>query len=63
MKHNPYQVITTFEELIAEYCGAEYAVAVDNATNGLFLCMKYLGLEDQEITIYVGSVRNYSCWK
>ena len=51
MKHNPYQVITTFEELIAEYCGAEYAVAVDNATNGLFLCMKYLGLEDQEITI------------
>ena len=51
MKHNPYQVITTFEELVAEYCGAPYAVAVDNATNGLFLCMKYLGIEGEEITI------------
>ena len=40
MKHNPYEVIKNFEEIVADYCGAPYAVAVDNATNGLFLCMK-----------------------
>ncbi len=51
MKHSPYQSTRNFEENIAEYCGSKYAIAVDNATNGLFLCMKYLKLKDKKITI------------
>jgi len=51
MKNNPYDVIKTFEKSVADYCGAPYAVSVDNATNALFLCMKYLKIENQEITI------------
>lgn len=30
-----------FEDLVAEYAGSEYAVAVDSCTNALFLSMKY----------------------
>ncbi len=29
-----------FEETVAEYTGAKYAVAVDSCTNALFLCCK-----------------------
>ena len=61
MKHNPYEVIKNFEEIIAEYCGSPYAVAVDNATNGLFLCMKYLEIEDQEITIPARTFMSVPC--
>ena len=61
MKHNPYQVITNFEEIVAEYCGSKYAVAVDNATNGLFLCLKYLGIEDQDITIPAVTFMSVPC--
>lgn len=38
----PYQVVQQFEEEIAKYAGAKYAVAVDSCTNALFLCCKYL---------------------
>ena len=38
-----------FEEEIAEYTGAPYAVAVDSCTNALFLTCKYL--EVNEVTI------------
>ena len=61
MKHNPYEVIKNFEEIVADYCGSPYAVAVDNATNGLFLCMKYLKIEDQEITIPARTFMSVPC--
>ena len=51
MKHNPYEVTHMFEETVAEYTGAKYGVAVDNATNAMFLCLKYLQAEGQELTI------------
>ena len=51
MKHNPYDVTHKFEETVADYCGAPYGVAVDNATNGMFLCLKYLQAKNVEITI------------
>lgn len=41
IKHNPYKVVQMFEEEVAEYTGAPYAVSVDNCTNALFLCLKY----------------------
>lgn len=47
--HNPYKIVRMFEEEIAEYTGAPYAVSVDNCTNGLFLICKYLQV--QQVTI------------
>jgi dTDP-4-amino-4,6-dideoxygalactose transaminase len=34
-----------FEEEIANYTGAPYAVSVDSCTNALFLCCKYMQVE------------------
>ena len=39
--HNPHRITDMFEEEVAEYTGAPYAVAVDSCTNALFLCLKY----------------------
>jgi len=41
IKHNPYNIVKMFEEEVAEYTGAPFAVAVDSCTNALFLCCKY----------------------
>lgn len=48
-KHNPYKIVRMFEEEIALYTGAKYAVSVDSCTNALFLASKYL--EVKEVTI------------
>jgi len=48
-KHNPYKIVQMFEEEIAEYTGAQYAVSVDSCTNALFLCCTYLKV--REVTI------------
>ena len=36
-----FQKVTEFEERIAEFFGAPYAVAVDSCTHGVELCLKY----------------------
>lgn len=41
MNHNG-EFIKLFEERVADYTGAKYAVAVDSGTNAIFLCIKYL---------------------
>ena len=46
---NPYEIVKMFEDKVAEYTGAPYAVAVDSCTNALFLCCKYLNVD--EVTI------------
>jgi len=33
--------VDKFEEIIAEYAGSKYAIAVDSCTNALFLSLKY----------------------
>jgi dTDP-4-amino-4,6-dideoxygalactose transaminase len=48
---NVYDITNEFERLVAEYCGAKYAVAVDNASNALFLSLKYEGIEGKEVSI------------
>ena len=40
-KHNPYKIVRMFEEEVANYTGAPYAIAVDSCTNALFLCCVY----------------------
>ena len=39
---DPWDIVDLFEKKVAEYAGSKYAVAVDNCTDGLFLCLKYL---------------------
>ena len=41
-KHNPYKIVKMFEEEVADYTGAPYAISVDSCTSALFLCCKYL---------------------
>lgn len=36
-----WENVNYFEDLIAEYAGSDYAVAVDSCTNALFLSIKY----------------------
>jgi dTDP-4-amino-4,6-dideoxygalactose transaminase len=49
---NPYQIVEEFEQAIAEYTGAPYAVSVDNCTNAIFLCCKYLNVKDVTIPLH-----------
>jgi len=38
---NPYQSVIDFENVLAEYCGSKYAVAVESCTSALFLSLMY----------------------
>jgi len=49
IKHNPFKVVQMFEEEVAEYTGAPYAIAIDSCTDALFLCCHYHKV--QEVTI------------
>ena len=48
-KNNPFKVVELFEDEIADYTGAKYAISVDNCTNAIFLVCKYLKV--REVTI------------
>ena len=61
MKRSPYEIITMFEEMVADYCGSPYAVSVDNASNALFLCLKYFNVENEEITIPARTYMSVPC--
>ncbi len=45
MTYNPFQIVKEFEEEMARYTGAQYAVAVDSCTNAIFLACQYLKVE------------------
>ncbi len=51
MAYGIYKVTEEFEQALADYTGAKYAVTVDNASNALFLAMKYEKVEGKTITI------------
>jgi len=51
MSHLAYQPVRDFEQIVADYAGSKYAVALDNCTNALFLCMKYIDVAGKEVTI------------
>ena len=38
----PREAVTIFERKMAEYAGSQYAIAVDNCTDAVFLCLQYL---------------------
>ena len=41
MLHNPYKIVKMFEEEVAHYTGAPFAVSTNSCTNALLLCCKY----------------------
>lgn len=48
---DPWDIVRIFEEKVATYAGSKYAVSVDNCTDALFLCLKFLGREGSNIAI------------
>lgn len=48
---NPHKITEAFEQSICNYTGAPYCVSVDNQSNALFMALKYVGIEGQEISI------------
>ena len=48
---DPWDIVDVFEKMIASYAGSKYAVSVDNCTNAIFLCLKYLKPQHKVIDI------------
>ena len=48
MIHNPYKIVQMFEEEMAHYTGAPFAVSMNSCTNALFLACKWLDVKDKE---------------
>lgn len=51
MANGVYKVTEEFEERLAKYTGAKYAITVDNASNALFLALMYEKVSGKEISI------------
>ena len=51
MLHNPYKIVKMFEEEVAHYTGAPYAVSINSCTNAIFLACRFEDVKDQEVTI------------
>ena len=47
--NNAYEVVAEFENRVAAYAGARFAIAVDCCTHAIFLCCKYM--EVSEVTL------------
>lgn len=48
---NPFDAITDFEQSIAKYTGAPYAVVTDSCTHAIELCLRYLDFEYERVTL------------
>jgi len=42
---DPWDVVDMFEQEVAKFAGCKYGIALDNSTNGLFLCLEYIRKE------------------
>tara|TARA_R100000655_G_C2984434_1_gene192246 strand:- start:778 stop:1407 length:630 start_codon:yes stop_codon:yes gene_type:complete len=51
MASGVYKVTEEFEQELAKYTGAPYAITVDNQSNGLFLALMYENVKGLDITI------------
>ena len=49
--HNPYRIVQMFEEEVAYYTGATYAVAVSSCTDALLMACAYEKVKDNKVTI------------
>jgi dTDP-4-amino-4,6-dideoxygalactose transaminase len=56
-----YKVTQDFEEMVAKYTGSPFAVAVDNASNALFLALYYEKVSGIEIEIPARTYMSVPC--
>jgi len=61
MAEGVHKITADFEEALAAYTGAKYAVAVDNGSNALFLALKYDRIEGKEIMIPARTYMSVPC--
>lgn len=61
MASGPYKITEEFEEAIAKYTGAKYAVAVDNGSNALFLALIRVDAPGVIITIPARTYPSVPC--
>ena len=43
-----WDIVSLFEKKLAEYAGSTYGISVDNCTDALFLCLKYLKYKGED---------------
>lgn len=48
---DPWDAVMIFEQNLARYAGSKHCVVVDSCSNALFLCLKYLNITNQTISI------------
>lgn len=46
-----HKVTEDFEKMLCDYTGAKFALAVDNMSNALWLCLMFLDVKGKEVTI------------
>lgn len=46
-----YKITEQFEDAVAKYTGAPFAIALDSCSNAMFLALKYIGISGVEISI------------
>lgn len=51
MAQGVHKITEEFENIVAKYTGALYAIALDNCSNAIFLALKYCGIENKKILI------------
>lgn len=49
--NNPYQIVSSFEQAVAEYAGSKYGVAVESCTMAIFLSLSYYNIKGLKITL------------
>jgi dTDP-4-amino-4,6-dideoxygalactose transaminase len=49
--HNPYRIVQMFEEEVAYYTGAKYAVGVSSCTDALLMACSYESVKGKEVMI------------
>lgn len=48
-----WDAVDIFEKKIAAYAGSKFAVTLDNCTDALFLCLKYLGCSEKNVPVII----------
>lgn len=61
MANGVYRITEEFEEKLAKYTGAPYAVTVDNQSNALFLSLYYQNVKGQSINIPARTYPSVPC--
>jgi dTDP-4-amino-4,6-dideoxygalactose transaminase len=58
---NPYKIVSDFEEVVADYAGSKYAVAVESCTAAIFLSLMYYNVKGEDIYIPKYSYPSVPC--